>query len=127
MGWKRIQEELVAEDAWIIEGNYGGTVDIRLARADTILFLECGRFTSLWRIGQRWFKYRGGTRPDMAPGCPEKLDGEFIRWIWKFPGKDRPWILAKIQQHSRGKTVAHLRGTAEAGRFLAGVAGQRDA
>lgn len=36
--WRRIQEELVSRDEWIMDGDYGGTLDIRFGRADTIIF-----------------------------------------------------------------------------------------
>jgi adenylate kinase family enzyme len=37
--WLQIQEELIRKNRWIIDGNYGGTLDIRLTAADTVLSL----------------------------------------------------------------------------------------
>lgn len=35
---KKVQHELIKREEWIIDGNYGGTIDIRLNAADTIIF-----------------------------------------------------------------------------------------
>src|SRR5438034_11750677 len=38
--WRARVEALANEPAWIMDGNYGGTLDIRLAASDTIVFLD---------------------------------------------------------------------------------------
>ncbi len=38
-----IQTDLVKKDEWLIDGNYGGTLDIRMDAADTIIFLDINR------------------------------------------------------------------------------------
>jgi len=35
--WRSTVAELCGRPAWIIDGNYGGTMDVRLAAADTIV------------------------------------------------------------------------------------------
>lgn len=107
--WERIVKGLVARDRWIIDGNYGGsTMDLRLERADTVVFLDFPRVVCLWRVMKRRWMYRGRTRPDMAPGCPEKLDWGLIRFIWGYRKKSRPSVLQKLERHS-GKKVYILR------------------
>ena len=42
--WQKIQADLCAEEEWVIDGNYGGTMDIRLAACDTVVFLDLSRW-----------------------------------------------------------------------------------
>lgn len=88
--WRVQQEALLQGDRWIVDGNYGSTLDLRLQYADCAIFLDYPRFHCLYRALKRRIQYRGTTRPDMPPDCPEKIDLEFIRWIlWDFPQKER--------------------------------------
>src|SRR4029077_13196322 len=49
--WATIQEKLVAEERWIMEGDLGpyDVVEIRLRAADTILFLDFSLLRCAWR------------------------------------------------------------------------------
>src|SRR5699024_1821495 len=53
-----IQKELVNKEEWIIDGNYGGTIDIRLQAADTIIFLDIPRTICVYRAFKRMIQYR---------------------------------------------------------------------
>ena len=96
-GWKSVPNaefdallaEEVAKDEWIIDGNYNRTIETRLKRADTVVWLDFPRFTALCGVLRRTLVWRGKTRPDMGEGCPEKIDCEFIRWIWNFNRNNR--------------------------------------
>jgi len=74
--WRTIVEELVKRDSWIIDGNYGGTLDSRLAACDGVIFLDVPRLICLRRVLKRVALYRKESRPDMAAGCPERLKVE---------------------------------------------------
>lgn len=76
--WLEIQQELVKGDRWIIDGNYASTLDMRLAAADTVIWLDFSRYLCLWRVFQRYLQYAGKVRPDMATECPEKLNWEIF-------------------------------------------------
>ncbi len=80
---ERITEEFMnTHDAWIIDGNYSKLFyERRLEEADVIILLLFNRFSCLYRAAKRYRKYKNTTRPDMAAGCNEKLDWEFIKWI----------------------------------------------
>ena len=80
----RLTREVHAEDAWIFEGGHSRTYDERAARADTLVWLDLPVGLRLWRVVRRWWAWRGRTRPDLPPDCPEKLDPAFIRWIIEF-------------------------------------------
>lgn len=76
---------LDTHDSWIIDGNYSKLLyEQRMKEADVIIILLFNRFSCLFRVFRRYMKYKHTTRPDMAEGCNEKLDLEFIQWVlWK--------------------------------------------
>src|SRR5687767_2595929 len=76
--WLDKVKELASEESWIMDGNYGGTLEVRVRRSDTIVFLDLPRLLCLWRITKRRFLYSGRSRPDMAEGCTERLNWEFV-------------------------------------------------
>jgi adenylate kinase family enzyme len=123
--WRALQEAAVAQQRWIIDGNYGSTLDIRLAAADAIIFLDLPRTLCVWRIFLRWLRYRGRSRPDMAEGCPEKLDWGFVRWVWDYPHRSRPIVLEKLARLAQDKAVFVLRRPRDVARFLAQMREQR--
>jgi len=68
--WAEKVRALARGERWIIDGNYGGTMEIRFAAADTIVFLDFPRRICLWRVLRRQLMYRGRSRPDMTEGAP---------------------------------------------------------
>lgn len=123
--WLQIVTELSSGDSWIMDGNYGGTLEFRLQHCDTIVFLDMPRLLCLWRIVKRRLLYRNGSRPDMAEGCNEKLSWEFIQWIWNYSQRSRPKIVRLLEEHSQSKQVVWLRSNAEVQRFLASQPAER--
>jgi adenylate kinase family enzyme len=85
------QQGIVNQSQWIIEGNYMNTFEIRTERADTIIYLELPLYICLYRVVKRWIKNFGKTRLDMGEGCKEKIDWEFIKFIYKtyYPRKSK--------------------------------------
>ncbi len=114
----RIQKELVQKDKWIIDGNYGGTLDIRLDAADTIIFLDFSRLRCLYRVIKRGVKYRNKERPDMRKGNKERIDLAFYKWTWHFPRDQRPTIIAKLEKLPQEKEVIWLHTPKDVERFL---------
>ena len=114
---RQIQQTLTTRDTWIIDGNYGGTLDIRIEAADTIIFLDLPRTLCLYRALKRTWRYRKTGRPDMAAGCPEKLSFDFLKWIWRFPVDKRPGILSTLETMS-GKQTVHLTSRRSVKQFL---------
>ena len=76
---------LDTHNAWVIDGTYSKLFfDRRMEEADEIVLLLFNRIACLYRAYRRYCHYAGTTRPDMAPGCGEKFDWEFAKWIlWK--------------------------------------------
>ena len=67
--WRDRQRRLIADDRWIIDGNYGSTLDLRLARADTVIILAYSRWRCLRGAGCRWAHHRG--QAIQAKDCPQ--------------------------------------------------------
>ncbi len=86
------------EDEWIIDGNYGGTMDIRMNAADTIIFLDIHRTICVYCAFKRVVQYRNKTRPDMGAGCEERFDLQFFKWIWDYPNVKRPTIIKELEK-----------------------------
>ncbi|MBV7259944.1 topology modulation protein [Erythrobacter crassostreae] len=91
---------ITAQDRWVIDGNYKGSMDVRLERADTVVYLDYPIPLCFWRAVKRVWKYHGRSRPDMTEGCPERFDPEFFLYIINWNRKVRPIteaLLAKTQ------------------------------
>jgi adenylate kinase family enzyme len=116
--WRQQQRTLAAADHWIIDGNYSSTVEERLNRADAILILDLPRMLCLFRVLRRWTHWRGRIRPDMPAGCPERVDLQFLRYIWLFPRLSRPELLAKIATHNASGTLIRLTSRSQVTRWL---------
>ncbi len=117
--WRETVDELVRRDCWIMDGNYGSTLDIRLKACDTVVFLAFPRLLCLYNVLRRAVIYRGKTRPDLNPGCPEQLpDREFLGWIWSYPRKRTPKLLDTLRAYEGRKQIFILRSPSETGRFL---------
>lgn len=111
--WREKVAALVKRDTWIIDGNYSGTFDIRFAACDTVIFLDVARRVCLWRVLKRLLLYRRGGRPDMAAGCQERFDLQFLLWIWCYPKRTRLKVLQLVSESSPDKEMIQLRTQAE--------------
>lgn len=121
--WRETVSALVERERWIIDGNYSSTMDIRLPRAETIIFLDLPRWLCLLRVLRRWLTYYGDTRPDLPPGCPEKVDLEFLRWVWDYPQRSRPGTLALLRSLEGEKQIVRLQSAGAMRLFLREVEG----
>lgn len=115
---RAILYDIVKQNSWIIDGNYSSTLDIRINEADTIIYLKRSRLTCLYHVFKRFITYRGKTRPDMQEDCPEKLDSEFIKWIWEFPKNHEPLIDECLNQLTHKQTLIKLTNQKEITAFL---------
>ncbi len=123
--WAAVQSELLAGERWIADGNYGGTFDLRFARADTVIVFAPPRLRCVAGVLRRWAGNLG--RDVQAEGCPEHVDLGFLRWIWRFPRDSRPRLDAALERHRDHLRVVELRSRREAEAFLGAVAAPREA
>lgn len=95
--WSQIVTQLASKDQWIIDGNYGGTMDIRLQRADAVILLYYNTFRCLRRVVSRTWKHYGVVRPDMPSGCNERFDFDFLHYVATYNMTRIPSILRKLE------------------------------
>jgi adenylate kinase family enzyme len=95
--WRPIVERLAGDEEWIIDGNFGGTLDVRVAAADLVVVLDLPRWLCLYRAVKRalFDRHHG----DLPEGCPERLDPPFLRWVWRYPIDTRPLVERAVADH----------------------------
>ncbi|MDG4826843.1 topology modulation protein [Asanoa sp. WMMD1127] len=107
-----VQAELVRGERWIIDGNYVSTLPIRVAAADTLIFLDLPAATCLWGIARRRWRHRGGQHRDA--GVFDRVNWSFVRYVVRYRATVRPRVLAA----ARGREVVHLTSRRAVDRFL---------
>jgi adenylate kinase family enzyme len=126
-GWVQVEtpafRELVTEavqgNAWVMDGNYTTqSLDLRLPRADAVIWLDLPRRIYFPRAVWRVIKYYGRAREDIGPGCPERIDLPFMHWVWTYPVRrpEHAEILANLPAGVRGVI---LRSPSEVAKFVA--------
>jgi adenylate kinase family enzyme len=118
--WVDKVQELTKEEAWIMDGNYGGTMDIRLQAADTIIYLDRSRWLCLYRVLKRIIFNYGRPRPDINEGCKERFDWEFLVYVFRFNAVKRPKILKQVSNFINLKQVFILNSDKKIDLFLNG-------
>lgn len=116
--WEHIVNGLAQQEKWIIDGNYGGTLDVRFERADMIVYLDYNTITCLGRVIGRIAKYHGKVRPDMPEGCAERFDFDFIHYVATFNLLRRKSTLKKLNSLQQKKTVVRIKNNEDIRRFL---------
>lgn len=115
---RTIQRELIRNKEWIIDGNYNGTLDIRLNAADTVIFVDINRWICIYRVIKRRIQYHGRSRPDMGPDCEEKLNMAFLKWVWDYPKTKRTETLNKLKNLKNDQQIIILKSPWEVRQFL---------
>ncbi|WP_420332030.1 DNA topology modulation protein FlaR [Roseibium sp.] len=117
----RMTHEVHIQDRWIFEGGHSSTYPERVARADTFVWLDVPVGLRIFRVLKRSVVNYGTTRPDLADGCPERLDFqtiEFLRFIWRTRHSARAKLLAVYQEPPRHLDVFRLTTKLEFDAFL---------
>lgn len=109
--WQTHNARLIAGERWIIDGHYGSALAARLGRATLVIWLDLPTHACLIGVLRRWWRWRGQVRPDMGPGCPEKMDGDFLRFVLTFRRRVRPRIVAALA--ASGAPTVRLASTVE--------------
>jgi adenylate kinase family enzyme len=119
--WRQQLTALAASSAWVMDGNYINTFDLRMPRADTLVWLDHPRGICIRRVLMRTIIGYGRTRSDLAEGCPDRFDIAFLRYIWGFPVKQRPRIIAGIAEFGGHLRVIRLGSNRDTENFFTAI------
>ena len=106
-------EGIMAGDTWILDGNFGRTMETRLRRCDTVFLLDYPLETCLQGIRDRI----GKPRPEM-PWIETEVDPEFRAFIESFPQTRLPRIYALLRQYGDGRQITVFKSREQADAFL---------
>ncbi len=112
--------EAASAPGWIMDGNYtrfaaGG---LRRQRADTVIWFDLPRYVCMSGIMARIVGSYGRVRPEMAPGCPERIDFEFLRYVWTYRQQQRPKLLEFFEGLRADQALICFNSRKQAERYL---------
>ena len=102
---------VLKKDEWIIDGNYGSTMELRMAACDTVIFLDYPLEVCLNGIKER----RGKPRSDI-PWIETEEDAEFIEFIKNYNEQQKPKVLELLKKYS-DKNIIILESREQADEF----------
>lgn len=106
---RRLIAEMVRRDRWVMDGNNPSSFDLRMPRANLVVWIRVPRRTAVAGVARRVLANYGAVRIDMAEGCPEQLpDLAFLKYIWTFERRVAPRIAAGIDLHAPDVPVVTL-------------------
>jgi adenylate kinase family enzyme len=122
----------IAEDAWIVDGNYSVLRDLVWPRADTFVWLDPPFRVLLWRLFLRTNR-RIRRREELWSGNRERFTNAYLSkdslYVWLFRAyrrHQRDWPRALADPKYAHLQVRRLRTSADADRWLRAVSGNND-
>ena len=117
---RKMALDIVAQDRWIFEGGMSMTNAERLARCDTVIWLDLPVWVRFRRVVWRTIRDHGNRRPDIAEGCYEGFHKQTLPfWIWIFAtNKPNRGTVRQLVESATNKTVVHLTSSAAVDRYL---------
>jgi len=112
--------EAVRLPRWIIDGDYiWWAGDIRRGVADAVIWFDLPRRTCMVGLMNRIATSYGRVRPEMAEGCPERINLEFFRYVWTYRREQRPKLLQYFGGLRADQPLICFTDRAQAERYLA--------
>ena len=109
--WREHVATLAARPAWIMDGTYEQSLDLRMPRADFVVVLERSRLQCLFRVVKRKLTNDSDARTDAPARQP--VGPDFVRYIWRHATVTRPVIYKSIQKYGKNDSLLILKGDQE--------------
>lgn len=88
---------ILNSDKWIIDGNYGSTMEQRIKECDTVFFLDYPVEVCVEGILSR----RGKARSDMPwIEKSDEIDEEFLEWVKNYNVESRPVVIELLEKYN---------------------------
>jgi adenylate kinase family enzyme len=115
--------EVALQPRWIMDGNFPShLVELRRDACDTVIWFDLPRWNCMFGIMKRIAGSYGQVRPEMAEGCPEKIDFEFFRYVWTYRRQQRPKLLDYFQGLRADQSLVCFTNRTQANDYLKEVA-----
>ena len=88
--------KIIQSDEWILDGNYGSTMELRMQACDTVIFLDYPLDVCLNGIKER----KGKPRSDLPWIEPDEDDVEFLEFIKNYNSQSRPKVMELLDRFS---------------------------
>lgn len=108
-------QNVVALDKWIIDGNYGSSIELRMKECDTVFFLDYSVEVCIDGINQR----QGKTRSDM-PWVETEVDEALLEFIRNYNTKSKPKVLELLKKYNE-KDIIVFKSRNEADDYISKV------
>ena len=108
--------KILRDETWIIDGNYGSTMELRMQACDTVIFLDYPVKVCLDGIKER----KGKSRSDLPWTEPDEDDEEFIEFIKNYNSQSRPHVMELLKKYSY-KDIYVFSNRTQAQEFLAEI------
>ncbi len=109
---------IIEKETWIIDGNYKRTMKLRIKRADTVIFLDYSTSTAMFRVFKRRFQFMFKQREDVAVGCKENINWEFLKYVYNFKKDQRPEIMKILDKLNEEKQLIIFKNDKQANLFF---------
>ena len=93
-------KEIVLKDKWIIDGNYGRTLEMRIQACEAVFLLDFPVAECLTGVDSRI----GKQRVDM-PWIETEFDEEFRQWIIDFPKNELPIVYKLLDRYKSENSI----------------------
>ncbi len=116
--WRETVASLVRHEAWVMDGTYEMTLDLRIPAADAVLLIDKSRTTCMWRVFRRKAINLRGHGPDAPHGHGGGFDWQLLKYVWQFPTASRPFIVDAVRKHGPDKLFLAFQGMSSVSEFL---------
>ena len=118
---KECVDKMLLKEKWIIDGNFLNNSLERFDNCDTIFFLDINRFTCLYSVLKRNFKYKGKHRESRNENCDERITKSYLKWVFIDYYKTSRKKIIEIINNSQNKNVVVFKTRKQINKYVKGL------